>query len=90
MLCVGTRLSDFTTASRSLFQDPGVRFVGLNVCEADAAALGGAPLVADARHGLDALHAALGDQRAPAAHEHAVQAARRALARGRRRGPGAA
>ena len=76
VLCAGTRLSDFTTASRSLFADPDVRFVSLNVCDADARALGGEPLVADARQGLDALRAALGDWRAPAAHEDAVLGAR--------------
>jgi 3D-(3,5/4)-trihydroxycyclohexane-1,2-dione acylhydrolase (decyclizing) len=61
VLCVGTRLSDFTTASRSLFQAPSVRFVGLNVCAADAAKLSAFPLVADARAGLEALAGALAD-----------------------------
>jgi 3D-(3,5/4)-trihydroxycyclohexane-1,2-dione acylhydrolase (decyclizing) len=75
VVCAGTRLSDFTTASRSLFQDGDVRFVGLNVCEADARQLGGLPLVADARVALEALDAALGGRRAPAAHEEAVRAA---------------
>jgi 3D-(3,5/4)-trihydroxycyclohexane-1,2-dione acylhydrolase (decyclizing) len=64
VLCVGTRLSDFTTASRSLFQAPGVRFVGLNVCATDAHKLSAFPLVADARVALQALAAALRD-RAP-------------------------
>jgi len=59
VLCVGTRLSDFTTASQSLFQAPGVRFVGLNVCPADACKQGAFPLVADARAGLEALAQAL-------------------------------
>jgi 3D-(3,5/4)-trihydroxycyclohexane-1,2-dione acylhydrolase (decyclizing) len=76
VLCAGTRLSDFTTASRSLFQCPDVRFVGLNVCEADAHHLGGLPLAADARVALEALDVALGDWRAPAAHEDAARAAR--------------
>jgi len=76
VLCAGTRLSDFTTASRSLFQDLAVRFVGLNVSEADAHQLGGLPLVADARVALEALDVALGDWRAPAAHEDAARAAR--------------
>jgi 3D-(3,5/4)-trihydroxycyclohexane-1,2-dione acylhydrolase (decyclizing) len=57
VLCVGTRLSDFTTASRTLFQHPDVRFVGLNVGAADARQLGAAPLVGDARAVLVALHA---------------------------------
>jgi 3D-(3,5/4)-trihydroxycyclohexane-1,2-dione acylhydrolase (decyclizing) len=55
VIAVGTRLSDFITASRSLFRDPGVRFVGLNVDGRDATKLGAFPLVADARAGLSAL-----------------------------------
>ena len=55
VVCVGTRLTDFTTASRSLFGDPDVRFVGINVSAADARALGAAPVVADARAALEAL-----------------------------------
>ncbi len=52
VLCVGTRLSDFTTASRSLFADPDVRFVGVNVNAHDAAKLGALSVVADAREAL--------------------------------------
>src|SRR5829696_1140256 len=36
---IGTRWSDFTTASKSAFQDPGVRFVNVNVSEFDAVKL---------------------------------------------------
>ena len=72
VLCAGTRLSDFTTASQSLFQDPEVRFAGLNVCAADAVKLGGLPLVADAREGLEALRAELQGWHAPAGHARAV------------------
>jgi 3D-(3,5/4)-trihydroxycyclohexane-1,2-dione acylhydrolase (decyclizing) len=57
VLCVGTRLTDFTTGSLSLFADPSVRFVGVNVCAADAIKLGATPLVADARLALEALSA---------------------------------
>ncbi len=56
---VGTRWSDFTTASNSLFAHPAVRFVSLNVAPADAAKLGGLALVADAKAGLEALGDAL-------------------------------
>jgi 3D-(3,5/4)-trihydroxycyclohexane-1,2-dione acylhydrolase (decyclizing) len=56
---VGTRYSDFTTASRSAFQAPGVRFVNLNVAAFDAAKLSATALVADARTGLEQLRAAL-------------------------------
>jgi 3D-(3,5/4)-trihydroxycyclohexane-1,2-dione acylhydrolase (decyclizing) len=55
VICVGTRLSDFTTASHSLFQHPAVRFVGINVCDADAYKLGATPVVADAKLALRAL-----------------------------------
>ena len=46
---VGTRWSDFTTASKSAFQDPDVRFVGLNVTALDAAKHTGLAVVSDAR-----------------------------------------
>ncbi len=55
VLGVGTRYSDFTTASRTAFQNPGVRFVNLNVTGFDAAKHSGTMLVADARAGLSAL-----------------------------------
>ncbi|MBB4660459.1 3D-(3,5/4)-trihydroxycyclohexane-1,2-dione acylhydrolase (decyclizing) [Conexibacter arvalis] len=56
---VGTRWSDFTTSSKSAFQDPGVRFVNVNVCAFDAAKHAGLQLVGDARVTLEALTAAL-------------------------------
>jgi 3D-(3,5/4)-trihydroxycyclohexane-1,2-dione acylhydrolase (decyclizing) len=59
VLGVGTRYSDFTTASRSVFADPSVRFVNLNVAAFDAAKHAGVSLVADARAGLAALRGAL-------------------------------
>jgi 3D-(3,5/4)-trihydroxycyclohexane-1,2-dione acylhydrolase (decyclizing) len=52
---VGTRYSDFTTASRTAFQHPGVKFVNLNVAAFDAAKQAAYPIVADARAGLSAL-----------------------------------
>ncbi|SEG06737.1 3D-(3,5/4)-trihydroxycyclohexane-1,2-dione acylhydrolase (decyclizing) [Thermomonospora echinospora] len=59
VLGVGTRYSDFTTASRSLFARDGVRFVNLNIAAFDAAKHAGETLVADARAGLAALDGAL-------------------------------
>jgi len=56
---VGTRWTDFTTASSSVFGDPGVRFVNLNVAAMDAVKHGGVAVTADARAGLAALHSAL-------------------------------
>lgn len=57
---VGTRYSDFTTASATLFSQPDVRFLNLNITGFDAHKLAALPLVADARSGLEALTAALG------------------------------
>ncbi|MFH8471714.1 3D-(3,5/4)-trihydroxycyclohexane-1,2-dione acylhydrolase (decyclizing) [Streptomyces sp. NPDC018000] len=56
---IGTRYSDFTTASATLFSDPAVRFLNLNITGFDAHKLGALPLVADARTALEALTAAL-------------------------------
>jgi 3D-(3,5/4)-trihydroxycyclohexane-1,2-dione acylhydrolase (decyclizing) len=58
---IGTRYSDFTTASRTAFQNPDVRFVNLNITGFDAAKQSAVALVADARAGLEALTGALGD-----------------------------
>jgi 3D-(3,5/4)-trihydroxycyclohexane-1,2-dione acylhydrolase (decyclizing) len=52
---IGTRWSDFTTASMSAFADPAVRFVNINVAELDGHKLSGLSLVADAREALQAL-----------------------------------
>ncbi|TFD27374.1 3D-(3,5/4)-trihydroxycyclohexane-1,2-dione acylhydrolase (decyclizing) [Cryobacterium lyxosi] len=50
---IGTRYSDFTTASRTAFQHPGVRFVNINVASFDAIKHGAAiSVVADAREAL--------------------------------------
>src|SRR5918996_167670 len=56
---VGTRWSDFTTASKSAFQHPGVRFVNVNVAAFDAAKHSGLALVADARLALEGLRGAI-------------------------------
>ncbi|MEP6811726.1 MAG: 3D-(3,5/4)-trihydroxycyclohexane-1,2-dione acylhydrolase (decyclizing) [Actinomycetota bacterium] len=56
---VGTRYSDFTTASKTAFREPGVTFVNVNIAEFDAAKHAGIPLVADARATLTQLAAAL-------------------------------
>ncbi len=55
---VGTRWSDFTTASKTIFADPSVRFVNLNVAPVDTYKLNALPLLCDARVGLEALAAA--------------------------------
>jgi len=50
---VGTRWSDFTTASRTAFRHPDVRFVNVNVAELDTAKHSAAMLVGDARATLE-------------------------------------
>ncbi len=66
VLGIGTRYSDFTTASRSLFGQAA--FVNLNVAAFDAAKHSGVSLVADARAGLSALRGALADWSVPDAY----------------------
>ena len=65
ILCFGTRLTDFSTGSHSVFQHPDVKFISLNVCGHDAYKLGALPILADAREGLRAL--------LPAAREASIQ-----------------
>jgi 3D-(3,5/4)-trihydroxycyclohexane-1,2-dione acylhydrolase (decyclizing) len=60
VIAVGTRLSDFTTASKTLFQNPDVRFVTIQIHPGDAHKHGALPLIGDARVVLDDLAAALG------------------------------
>jgi 3D-(3,5/4)-trihydroxycyclohexane-1,2-dione acylhydrolase (decyclizing) len=57
---IGTRYSDFTTASVTAFQNPAVRFININVAEFDSAKNGALPLTADAKVTLEELGAALG------------------------------
>ncbi|MFG2751080.1 3D-(3,5/4)-trihydroxycyclohexane-1,2-dione acylhydrolase (decyclizing) [Streptomyces xanthophaeus] len=71
VIAAGTRLTDFTTASATLFQHPAVRFIGLNLDPYDAHKLAAGPLVADAREGLDALREALAGHRVGPAYEAA-------------------
>jgi 3D-(3,5/4)-trihydroxycyclohexane-1,2-dione acylhydrolase (decyclizing) len=56
---IGTRWTDFTTASRTVFAEPTVRFVNINVASFDAAKQSGVAVVADARAALEALTGAL-------------------------------
>ncbi len=52
---IGTRWSDFTTASKTAFENPDVRFVSVNVAELDAYKNGAIAVTADARVTLEAL-----------------------------------
>ncbi|MEU9968273.1 3D-(3,5/4)-trihydroxycyclohexane-1,2-dione acylhydrolase (decyclizing) [Streptomyces malaysiensis] len=66
---VGTRYSDFTTASATLFADPAVRFLNLNIAPFDAHKLAATTVVADARAALEALTAELAGHRVDEAYE---------------------
>ncbi len=65
---IGTRYSDFTTASMTAFQNPNVKFVNINTAEFDAYKVGAIPVVADARVALEQLSAALGAHKVSAAY----------------------
>jgi 3D-(3,5/4)-trihydroxycyclohexane-1,2-dione acylhydrolase (decyclizing) len=75
---VGTRWTDFTTASQTAFRNPGVRFVSVNVAEVDALKQGAVALVGDARAVLGQLDEALAGWTAP--DEHRAEAERLARA----------
>jgi 3D-(3,5/4)-trihydroxycyclohexane-1,2-dione acylhydrolase (decyclizing) len=59
VLGVGTRWSDFTTASKTAFRNPGVHFVNVNVADFDAHKHAGLALIGDARATLERLSEAL-------------------------------
>jgi 3D-(3,5/4)-trihydroxycyclohexane-1,2-dione acylhydrolase (decyclizing) len=74
VLGIGTRYSDFTTASHTVFGDPDVTFVNLNVARLDAVKHAAVPVVADARAGLAALSEALGDWRVDPGYRQRIAA----------------
>jgi 3D-(3,5/4)-trihydroxycyclohexane-1,2-dione acylhydrolase (decyclizing) len=76
VLLLGTRLSDFTTASKTQFQDPAVRFLAVNLSAYDAHKHGALPIVADARAALGDLTRALQGWRVPAEQARAIASAR--------------
>ncbi len=55
VIAIGTRMTDFTTGSRSAFNNPDVKFISINVNAHDAYKMGALPIVADAREALKAL-----------------------------------
>ena len=69
---IGTRWSDFTTASKTAFQNPRVRFVNVNVADLDAAKHAGLSLVGDARATLEALFEALAGHEVEAGYREEV------------------
>ncbi|MFC7305440.1 3D-(3,5/4)-trihydroxycyclohexane-1,2-dione acylhydrolase (decyclizing) [Streptomyces monticola] len=64
----GTRWSDFTTASSTLFAAPGVRFLNLNIAPSDGHKMAGQTLIADARAALEALTEELAGHRVEASY----------------------
>ena len=74
---VGTRYTDFTTASKTAFQDPGVRFVNVNIADLDAVKHAGVSLVGDARATLETLLEALSGYGVEAAYRKRTEQANR-------------
>lgn len=58
---IGTRYSDFTTASKSIFKNPDVRFINININEFDAFKHAALPAIGDAKATLEELTELLGD-----------------------------
>ena len=65
IVAIGTRYSDFTTASKTAFQNPEVRLININVAEFDAGKQAALPVVGDARTTLEELSTALSSYRVP-------------------------
>lgn len=73
---IGTRYTDFTTASQTGFQSPDVRFINLNIGPFDSHKLAGLSLAADARAGLEALVQGMGGWTIEAAYRQEIAAHR--------------
>lgn len=67
---VGTRYSDFTTASKSAFANPKVQFININVSGFDSSKLSGIGITADAKEALNALKDALTAQHYVSGYEN--------------------
>jgi 3D-(3,5/4)-trihydroxycyclohexane-1,2-dione acylhydrolase (decyclizing) len=72
VIAIGSRLSDFTTASKSAFQRDDVRFITINVAEVDAFKHAAVPLVGDARAVLDELTPLVGGHHVGADYANAI------------------
>lgn len=70
---IGTRYSDFTSASKTAFQDPDVRFININIAEFDAAKHAGVAIVADARTALQELARVVQGYRVQAAYGERIR-----------------
>ena len=69
---IGTRYSDFTTASKTAFQNPDVHFVNINVAEFDSYKHAAIPLTADARRILEELTEALAEYKVEADYQSQI------------------
>jgi 3D-(3,5/4)-trihydroxycyclohexane-1,2-dione acylhydrolase (decyclizing) len=69
---IGTRYSDFTTASKTAFQNPAVRFLNINVAEFDAYKHAGLPIMADARAALEELTRAVSGYQVDASYRATI------------------
>jgi 3D-(3,5/4)-trihydroxycyclohexane-1,2-dione acylhydrolase (decyclizing) len=71
---IGTRYSDFTSASNTAFQNPDLRFININVMEYDAYKRSALPLVGDAKVTLEEVSASLGDYQTSANYQERAKA----------------
>jgi 3D-(3,5/4)-trihydroxycyclohexane-1,2-dione acylhydrolase (decyclizing) len=69
---IGTRYSDFTTASKTAFQNPEVRFININVAEFDSFKHSAIPLTADARLTVEELAEALKEYKVDSAYQSQI------------------
>jgi 3D-(3,5/4)-trihydroxycyclohexane-1,2-dione acylhydrolase (decyclizing) len=74
---IGTRYSDFTTASKTAFQNPAVRFININVAEFDAYKHAALPLTGDARVAIVELQNAVGNYHVEQTYRDKIQKMRR-------------
>ncbi len=77
LIAVGTRMGDFTTASKWAFQNPNLKVLGINVGSFDAMKMNGEPFLADARAALAQLTAELAKRKYHSAYKDEISAAAR-------------
>ena len=78
VISIGSRLSDFTTASKTAFAGDQVRFISINVAELDAYKHAALPLIGDARTCLAELEAAVAGWRVPSKYGESIASQRAA------------
>ncbi|WP_131770217.1 3D-(3,5/4)-trihydroxycyclohexane-1,2-dione acylhydrolase (decyclizing) [Candidatus Protofrankia californiensis] len=78
VIAIGTRLQDFTTGSRALFQNPAARFVSINVAATDAFKVGSVPVVGDALRTVERLAQLLTDRGYATSQEYRAEIRREA------------